>query len=114
MQTHDDYDFAFPPKRGQIAEQFMRELEGRAQLIKAAERSQIASGFDGERVLDKWEANGVQVVQRPDDIQGILRISIGGGEQLPVSLNYLTFRGDRGKCVDLLRKALAALEAERA
>lgn len=112
MQTHEDRDAGFPSKKGTFRDRFMKELEGRAELTKLAERSQITSGFDGEPVLQKWEANGIQVVQRPSDPQEILRLSIGGGEDLPVSLSYLVFRGDRGKCVDLLRKALTALETD--
>lgn len=112
MQTHDDSNHAFPPSKKSIADRFMKELDGRADLVKLAERSKMTAGFDGEPVLAKWESNGVQVVQRPPDPQQILRISIGGGDHLPVSLNYLTFRGDRGMCVDLLRKALKALETD--
>lgn len=112
MQTHDDRDSAFPPKQGTIADRFLKELTGRAELVKAAERSRITGGFDGEEVLDKWESNGIQVVQRPPDTQDILRISVGGGDHLPVSLNYCVFRGDRGKCIDLLRRALKAMETD--
>lgn len=112
MQTHEDSNHHFPPSKKSIADRFLKEIEGRAELVKMAERSQITAGFDGEPVLAKWESNGVQVVQRPPDSQHVLRISIGGGDHLPISLNYLTFRGDRGMCVDLLRKALKALETD--
>lgn len=108
MLSHLDGDF-----RGKsLSEKFMAELQGRATEIKQQERSKITGGSDGEPILNRWQSNGVEVVQRPDDPQGILRISVGGGDDLPVSLNYLVFRGDRGQCVDLLRKALKALESD--
>lgn len=109
MQSHLDSDFM---RRNQLSERFLAELQGRVEAIKQQEASQITGGTDGELVLAEWESNSVHVKQRPDDPQGILRISIGGGDDLPVSLNYLVFRGNRGKCVDLLRKALKALETD--
>lgn len=109
MMTHEDRDFG---GRSDIANKFLQELQGRADVIKEQERSKITSGFEGEPVLEKWESNGFQVVHRPHDPQGIIRIAIGGGDDLPVKLNYLVFRGDRGKCVDFLRRALKALETD--
>lgn len=90
----------------------MSDLEKRAAEIKRQERSKITGGEHGEPVLAEWKSNNVMVTQRPDDPQGILRISIGGGDMLPVSLNYCVFRGSRGLCVDLLRRALKALESD--
>jgi len=111
VQTHLDDD-AGRSKPKTVSELFMADLESRAAEIKRQERSKITGGEDGEPVLSQWSANGVHVVQRPNDPQGILRVSIGGGDKLPVSLNYCVFRGDRGQCVDLLRKALKALESD--
>lgn len=108
MMSHMDSDF--PPKDGTFRERFMNELEGRAAKIKQQEGSKITSGFDGEPSLEKWTAANVQVVKRPDDEQDILRISIGGGDHLPVTLNYCVFRGDKARCIQLLRRALKALE----
>lgn len=48
-------------------------------------------------------------VRRPDDEQGILRISVGGGVQT-VDVNYCVYRGDLAKCLHLLRMAICALE----
>ncbi len=89
---------------------WLRSLEGKADRIKAEGRSQITGGKPGEECLAAWDSQSVGVRQLPPDEHGILRISIGGG-QTPVPLNYCVFRGDHGACVDLLRKALAALEA---
>jgi len=71
-------------------------------------KSKITSG---DPPLQEWQSNNVHVKQLPDDEQGILRISVGGG-QTPVPLDYLVFRGSHGACVDLLRKALKAMEVE--
>jgi hypothetical protein len=100
MQTHADQD----------RRDWLRSLEQKANRMQAAGHSVIAGGKEGEETLAEWESGGVGVVQRPPDEHGILRISIGGGET-PVPLNYCVFRGEHGACVDLLRKALAALEA---
>lgn len=107
--THMDGDFQ--PKNT-ILELFMSELENRAIAAKRDQLSKITAGVDGEPVVSEWQTNGVRVIQRPNDPQDVLRISVGGGDDLPVSLNYCVFRGDRGKCVDLLRKALKALESD--
>ncbi len=102
-QTHEDRD----------STAFLERLEERADGAVAAGASQIASGAPGEEPLDGWEAHGVQVCQLPPDEQRILRISIGGGPVTPVAVNYCTFRGDRGHCVELLRRALRAMERTR-
>jgi hypothetical protein len=109
MDSHLDSD---SPARSRIAKLFMDELEQRAGKIKSMERSKITGGTDGEPTLAEWQAEGVHVRQLPDDPQGILRISVGGGNHLPVSVNYLVFRGDRSACIDQLRRALKALEAD--
>lgn len=98
MQTHRDDNHPTD---------FIKRLRERATEDKP--HSRITAGADGEPILAQWKSNGVFVRHLPDDEQGILRISVGGSET-PVNLNYLTFRGSHGKCVDLLRKALAALE----
>ena len=78
-------------------------------FVSAQIATKITSG-DGETILVEWERRGVHVRQLPDDEQGILRISIGGGNETPVPLNYCVFRGKHSKIVDLLRKALIALQ----
>ena len=101
MQTHDDKDFR---------RDWLKSLEAKAERMQAAGESDITGGRRGEKVLCEWKANGVEVRKMPDDEHGILRISIGGGGDAPVELNYCVFRGSHSHCVDLLRKALAAME----
>lgn len=107
--SHNDSDFAETPHP--FKDQWLRSLEQKAALIRAAGGSRITGGADGEEPVSHWKANGVDVVQLPPDEHGVLRISIGGGNT-PVPLNYLRFRGSHGACVDLLRRALKALEAD--
>lgn len=101
MQSHQDFD-------AQI--QFMDRLRRRAADMTEAGQSKITGGVDGEEILSEWKRGGVSVRQLPPDEQGILRISVGGGTDTPVELNYCVYRGSHSKCVDLLRKALIALE----
>lgn len=100
MNTHGD---------GEHNRDWLQSLEAKAEANRAAGKARITGGADGEPVLCEWKSCGVSVRQLPDDEHGILRISVGGGET-PVPLNYLVFRGDHSRCVDLLRKALRALE----
>jgi hypothetical protein len=102
MQSHLDGDFR--------RDMFMDRLKERAEEIRGQGKSQITGGRDGEEPLTTWKRRGLHVTQLPDDEQGILRISIGGGSDTPVELNYCTFRGKHSKCVDLLRKALVAMQ----
>ena len=89
---------------------FMGELQGRAAKARKNKTSQITTGKDGEKPLGAWKgSNGVHVKHMPDDEQGILRISCGGGDHLPVTMNYLTIRGGVGQCIELLEKAIVAL-----
>ncbi|KKN80794.1 hypothetical protein LCGC14_0326000 [marine sediment metagenome] len=100
MQTHEDRD---------ARRDWLRSLAAKAEQMCVAGESKITAGKEGEPVLGEWKTNGIDVRHLPPDEHGILRISIGGGET-PVPLNYCVFRGDHSACVDLLRKALAALE----
>jgi hypothetical protein len=97
MQTHRDMDANF----------WLDSLKQKAAKMKAAKKSEIAGSDD---VIEEWKSNGVGVRKLPDDEHGVLRISIGGGDT-PVGVNYCVFRGDHSACVDLLRKALKALES---
>lgn len=103
MQTHDDYQH-----RINESARFMERLKQRAEQDKG--KSQITAGRDSEEPLFVWTHEEVQVRHMPDDEQGILRISIGGGHT-PVPLNYCVIRGDVGQCIELLEKAIAALRA---
>lgn len=118
--SHEDSDFLVDPaeraRRVAAREQlqkkrtsFLSALSAKADQLVALQKSQITSGA-GEVVLAEWQSNNIAVTQLPADEHGVLRISIGGGNETPVILNYLRFRGDHGQCVDLLRRALKALE----
>lgn len=101
MQTHYD-------KNHQNA--FIESLRERAAKAEKAAASVIAAGEKDEQELSSWKAsNSVHCRHLPDDPQGILRLSIGGGEHLPVTMNYVVVRGKIGQCIDLLEKALVAL-----
>lgn len=103
MQTHDDTNHG-------LRDRFLDQLRNRADAAEKAAASLSAAGGPGEEPLGAWKAsNGMHVKHMPDDEQGILRISAGGGENLPVTMNYLVIRGPVGQCIDLLEKALVAL-----
>ena len=114
MQTHDDNNHG-------LRERFLSELRNRADRSEKAGAAAITAGAPDEKPLAQWKAsNGMHVRHLPDDglhgssrtlivEQGILRISAGGGDHLPVTLNYLVVRGPVGKCIELLEKALVAL-----
>ena len=100
MQTHDDRDFH---------REWLKSLEEKADRMQAAGESKITGGDEGEQSLAEWKGKGVFVRHMPPDEHGLLRISIGGGDESPIQLNYCVFRGNRGHCIDLLRKALKAM-----
>lgn len=101
MQTHYDSNHQ---------SRFIETLRERAAKAEKAAASVITAGEKDEKELGSWKgSNGVHCRHLPDDPQGILRLSIGGGEDLPVTLNYVVVRGKIGQCIDLLEKALVAL-----
>lgn len=79
-----------------------------------AKNNSIAAGKPGEQCKAHWstQVDGVLVActHLPDDEQGILRLSIGGGEYLPIPGAYCNIRGDVRQCIALLEKAIAALK----
>lgn len=103
MQTHDNNNHK--PR-----EQFLRALREKADRMGAKGTSSITSGELNEEPVCEWQgSNKLHCRKMPDDEHGVLRISIGGGEHLPVTLNYCVVRGDIGQCIELLEKALKAL-----
>ena len=99
MQTHHDDNHRAS---------FLSELRRRAEEAEKARSATIAT--DGE-ALAVWKSlNGMYVKHLPDDPQGILRISVGGGDHLPVTLNYCAVRGKISECISLLEKAVQALK----
>lgn len=105
MQTHDNADQG----------DFLKRLKERADSMMENKASTITAGEDGKQPLAKWKSHTIHCKHMPADEQDVLRISIGGGDDLvggTLELNYCVIRGDRGKCIDLLRKALKALRAD--
>jgi hypothetical protein len=100
MQTHRDDD---------VATHWLKSLAAKAEKMVEERQSEIAGGKPDEEVLDAWSRSGMSVRQLPADEHDILRISVGGGTNTPISLDYCVFRGDRVECIVLLRKALKAL-----
>ena len=105
MQSHDDADFS------DFRNTWLKSLEDKADRMQAAGQSKITGGDDGEKPMAEWQHKTIHCRHMPPDEHGILRISIGGGQDTPVELNYCVFRGNRGHCIDLLRKALKAMES---
>ena len=102
MQTHED-DLHF-------RSQFIEELKNRAEKAKQAAASLLTSGAESEEELGRWKGkNGMHCRHLPPDPQDILRISIGGGNHLPVTMNYCVIRGTVGQCIALLEMAISAL-----
>lgn len=93
----------------QHRQSFLEELKRRAAESRKAHAATITGGHDGEEPLAVWKSHGMQVTHRPDDPQGIARISIGGGHDLPVPLEYCVIRGKVGECIKLLETAIKAL-----
>lgn len=110
MQSHEDSSH-----RNRLHQALNKEwtdsLEAKAKAIMEAKGSTITAGNGEEEPLAEYQAaNEVHVRRLPEDKHGIIRISIGGGENLPVKCNYCVFRGNPKQTIQLLRKALAALE----
>lgn len=94
----------------QMVDKWLKSLEEKAQRVKDAKGSEITGGKPGEIAKEEYmHANGVTVRHLPDDEHGVLRISIGGGEHLPVNVTYCVIRGDKDACIALLERALVAL-----
>lgn len=111
MDSHYDREHLASQLRPRDAkrEEWLNNLIDKAEAARAAGQSSITGGADGEPIIAQWKAFDVGVRHLPDDEHGILRISIGGGET-PLPLNYCVFRGNHQACIELLRKALKALE----
>ena len=101
MGSHQDIDH-------ELRQEFLKDLTRRAEIMTDLGKNSLQQG----RPLRQWKHIGIVVQQMEDDMNGVLRISIGGGNHLPVPGNYCTFRGDQSKCIDLLTTALEAMRAE--
>lgn len=100
-QTHQDCDFDWG-RLFQRADQAVKE-----------KASQITAGSDEEPVLDQYDYAGLSVVRRPDDEQGIVRISLGCGTiGESRGLRYCVFRGSPEVCAALADEAAKAIRQE--
>jgi len=102
MGSHSDLDHR--------RDDFVKELRLRAEIMSDLSMNREQS----EKPLAEWKHGTMRCQVRPNDRQGIVRISIGGGDELPVSVEYCNVRGDMAECVKLLARALAALQARPA
>lgn len=103
MQTHENSNHG-------LREEFLNALRAKADRMGAKGTSSITAGELNEQSICDWKgSNGIHCRKMPDDEHGVLRISIGGGDDLPVTLNYCVVRGGIGQCIELLEKALKAI-----
>lgn len=86
---------------------FLKELRLRAEIMSDLAKNDLQEG----NVIAEWEHDGIRCQELPADRQGILRISIGGGSDLPVVGDYCNFRGDHSKCIALLERVLTAMKS---
>lgn len=101
MQTHPDYD------ANQISNDLLlNELKARAKKMMKFGENLITAGAPGETPIREWSKGVMEIKKMPDDPQGVLRISVGGG----VGFDYCVFRGSQDACRTLLKQAWQALE----
>lgn len=110
---HPDFEAHFGGTRAKARiaadkEHRMEALKQRAEAMVAKGESTITAGKPGEEPLARWQSNGMLCRRMPDDPQGVLRISIGGGDLMDGG-GYLVLRGDPRECRRLLQRALRAL-----
>lgn len=99
MQTHHDLSHNSP----------LRKLMQEAQRMSDAGENQLTAGFRGESSTGEETHHGILCRKMPDDPLRVTRISVG--ESLDVKPSaYCVFRGDKLTVLDLLRRAIKALE----
>lgn len=108
MQTHEDSDAG-----NELRKRFMDQLQAKAERMVAEGKSKIAGGDLKEEPLAEWKCkeNGMWIRHMPDDEHDIIRVSVGGGDHLPVTMNYCTIRGTVGQAIQMLEKAIVALRS---
>lgn len=93
------------------SEEFLQSLKQKADKMTLEGKNTIAVGKPEEHPLTEYDSeNGVFVRRMPEDEHGIIRVSVGGGDNLPVKGDYCTFRGNAKQAVKLLHKAIQAIE----
>lgn len=118
MQSHDDaqhysepFKKMFPvrPFEADEVESRMDTVKAKAERMLAAKESVITAGAPGEAVLAEETHNRVCVRKLPDDPLDVLRISVGEAVGIGDSA-YCVIRGDKLAALELLRRAVRALE----
>ena len=103
MGSHQDLDHIDEQRR-----EFLKDLGRRAEIMTDLGKNELQHG----KAIRQWKHEGVTVQQLDEDMNGVLRISIGGGSHLPVPGDYCNYRGDQSRCIRLLERALEAMKAE--
>jgi hypothetical protein len=105
--SHPDYDRHSRERTQDV----LKALEQKAAILKVTGGSSITAGKVGEAPkLEYTSGNGVHIRHLPDDEHGLIRISIGGGDAIPINADYCVFRGNPSECLKLLKKAIRAVE----
>jgi hypothetical protein len=81
------------------------ELRLKSEMLEELGKNRVTN----DRVIEEWTKHGMRVQMLPDDPHGVLRISIGGHADIKPS-EYCSFRGDQGRCIKLLEKALKLMK----
>jgi len=121
MQSHRDDDSMKGPDFSKFFESLeetkLSDLEKEAKRLTALRQNTITAGDTGEKPIAEWRSKGVNISKMPDDPNGVLRISIGGGKVVVRGsaefFGYCVLRGDRDKCIELLRRSLKALQSQK-
>lgn len=100
MASHQDTD------HGQFNET-LKDLQRRAEIMKDLGKNTIQQG----KPIRRWRHESIVVEELDEDMNGVLRVSIGGGEDFPPGADYCRFRGDQSKCIRLLERALKAMKS---
>lgn len=110
MESHRDSMHA-RQQLNETARRFLDSVTKKAAECMANRQSLITGGKEGEIPLQEYQSSkGVGVKRLPVDEHNILRVSIGGGDHLPIQADYVVFRGDPKLCAAVIRKALEAME----
>lgn len=104
MGSHQDTDHGLAQRRSE----FLKDLQRRAEIMTDLGKNELQQ----RKPIRRWRHDGVTVEELDEDMNAVLRISIGGGDHLPVPGDYCRFRGDQSRCIHLLEKALEAMKVE--
>ena len=101
MQSHNDN----PDHLSKETRELFKALQPKAEKMRVAGESEIASGKSGEEALESWKHGKAHVEKYNDDEHGVIRVSVGGCPDFV----YCNFRGNRSQAIAAVRVALAGL-----